>query len=133
MSRYKLYILFTAALMAVALAACGPDKTKTGQAVNMTGNAEAGKQVYVDFCASCHGPEGTGGVPNPGSDDGTVPALNPIDEEFNSVATMDLVIEHGSTPEGSNPSVLMPAFGDKKLMTPQQIADVMAYILSLSK
>ena len=46
---------------------------------------------------------------------------------------LDLFLEHGSTPEGTNPTFSMPAWGDKKLLTPQQIADVIAYVISLNK
>jgi mono/diheme cytochrome c family protein len=44
-----------------------------------------------------------------------------------------LFIEHGSTPEGDNPAKSMPAWGDNNTLTPQQIADVIAYIMSLNK
>ena len=60
-----------------------------------------------------------GGVDNPGSDDGTVPPLNPIDETLISADpqvyayNLDLFIEHGSTPEGDNPQQTMPAWGDE--------------------
>jgi mono/diheme cytochrome c family protein len=83
-------------------------------------------------------PEGVGGHVNPGSADGTVPALNPIDEtlkdpDYKTFATnLDLFLEHGSTPEGNNPIFQMPAWGDKNMITPQQIADVIAYIISLN-
>src|SRR5512143_3202937 len=50
-----------------------------GEAVNLTGDATAGATVYVDECEKCHGTEGKVGVQNPGSADGTVPPLNPID------------------------------------------------------
>ena len=50
-----------------------------------------------------------------------------------SIATnLDLFLEHGSTPEGPGPTFSMPAWGDKKLLTPQQIADVIAYVISLN-
>ena len=42
------------------------------------------------------------------------------------------IIEHGAKPAGSNPERSMPAFGDRKMLTPQQIADVIAYIISLN-
>jgi hypothetical protein len=51
-----------------------------GPAVDLTGNAVAGKLVFENNCSVCHMPAGVGGHPNPGSDDGTVPTLNPIDE-----------------------------------------------------
>jgi mono/diheme cytochrome c family protein len=50
---------------------------------------------------------------------------------------IDLFVEHGSTPEeaaqGTNPALVMPAFGDQKLLEPQDIANVIAYVISLNK
>ena len=68
----------------------------------------------------------------PGSTDGTIPELKPIDEGFSSTASMDKVIEHGALPEGDSPEKKMPAFGDEKSLTPQQIADVIAYVQSIN-
>ena len=109
-----------------------------GEAVNLTGNATAGADVFKQNCASCHGEEGKGGIDNPGSTDATIPPLNPIDPTLKSkdaktfASNIDLFIEHGSTPEGSSPQKTMLAFGDTKLLTPQQIADVIAYVISLN-
>jgi len=109
-----------------------------GAALNLTGNANSGQQVFVANCQTCHAAEGKGGVANPGSSDGTVPPLNPIDSTIANVdpkvfaSNVDLFMEHGSTPDGTNPTFLMPAWGDKKALTPQQIADVIAYIISLN-
>ena len=109
-----------------------------GAALNLAGNVTAGQEVFVANCQKCHGPQGQGGVNNPGSDDGTVPPLNPIDSTLaNSeqpvfAFNMDLFIEHGSTPSGSSPQLTMPAWGDQKKLTDQQIADVMAYVISLN-
>jgi len=110
-----------------------------GPAVNLTGSVESGKQIFAANCAACHGAEGKGGVPNPGSANGTVPTLNPIeagmvDPDFMTFAlNLDLFIEHGSTPKGDNPFRSMPAWGDSGALTPQQIADVIAYVISLNK
>jgi mono/diheme cytochrome c family protein len=110
-----------------------------GPAVNLTGDSKAGATLYVDKCQVCHGEEGKGGIDNPGSTDETTPALNPIDptlvdKDPKAFATnIDLFVEHGSTPEGTNPKDTMPAWGDKRLLTSQQIADVIAYIMSLNK
>lgn len=114
-----------------------------GQAVSLTGDATKGAQVFSDNCVSCHGDQGKGGVQNPGSADGTVPPLNPIDSSMVSTdnktfaTNIDLFLEHGSTPEadkaGDTPALQMKAFGDQKLLTPQQIADVIAYVISLNK
>jgi mono/diheme cytochrome c family protein len=109
-----------------------------GQAVQLTGDATAGAQVYTSNCQKCHGEQGKGGVVNPGSTDGTIPPLNPIDptlvdkDSKTFAFNLDLFIEHGSTPEGSNPQQTMPAWGDDKKLTPQQIADVIAYLIALN-
>jgi mono/diheme cytochrome c family protein len=78
------------------------------------------------------------GVPNPDSDDGVVPALNPIDETLMNAdakvyaGNIDLFIEHGSIPSGANPDIKMPAFGDLKLLDSQKIADLIAYVMSIN-
>ena len=110
-----------------------------GPALNLTGDPASGQQIFAANCQVCHGADGKGGNPNPGSDDGTIPALNPIDPTIKNpdpklfASNIDLFVEHGSTPAGPNPTFSMIAWGDKKLMTPQQIADVIAYVLSLNK
>jgi mono/diheme cytochrome c family protein len=110
-----------------------------GPAVDLTGNVTNGKKIFVDNCQFCHGEEGKGGLPNPGTTDTTVPSLNPIDStlvdpDYKTFAiNIDLFIEHGSVPEGFEPARSMPAWGDNDALTPQQIADVIAYIISLNK
>ena len=110
-----------------------------GPAVKLTGDAKAGGDIYVANCQKCHGEQGKGAVSNPGSTDGTVPALNPIDDTLKSsdpvvyATNLDLFIEHGSTPAGDKPTLLMTAWGDQKKLTDQQIADVIAFVESLNK
>jgi len=110
-----------------------------GDAVNLTGDATSGDQLFQSNCVPCHGPQGTQGITNPGTDDGSVPALNPIDStlvstDYKTFAyNIDLFIQHGSTPAGPNPSASMPAWGDKNALTQQQIADVIAYLINLNK
>jgi mono/diheme cytochrome c family protein len=110
-----------------------------GKAIDLKGNPVAGKQIFVTNCVICHGQEGKGEVANAGSDDGTVPPLNPIDDtlissDYNTYATnLDLFVEHGSTPAGTGPIFSMPNWGDGGKLTPQQIADVIAYVISLNK
>ena len=110
-----------------------------GPALSLTGDAQSGETIFTENCQKCHGPQGVGNMPNPGSDDGTIPPLNPIDETLvNSdlkvfAYNLDLFVEHGSTPEGPNPKETMPAWGDEGKLTPQQIADVIAYVISLNK
>ena len=98
-----------------------------------------GQERFDINCTICHGPQGKDDVPNPGSDDGTVPPLNPIDSllvdpDYKTFATnIDLFIQHGSRPEGPSPYRTMPGWGDKGAITQQQIAAVIAYIISLNK
>ncbi len=112
--------------------------TGPGEAINLTGDAVAGAQVFTAQCEKCHGPNGTQGVANPGSTDGTVPPLNPIDPAIANAdhkvfaTNLDTFLQHGSTPEGTSPKLLMPGFGDKNLLTQQQLADVIAYIIGLN-
>ncbi len=109
-----------------------------GAAVNLTGNATVGAQQFATTCVACHGAQGVGGIPNSGSTDGTVPSLNPIDPtlknaDYKTYATnLDLFIQHGSTPAGTNPIFQMPAWGDTGTLTQQQIADIIAYLISLN-
>jgi ubiquinol-cytochrome c reductase cytochrome b subunit len=109
-----------------------------GSASAIIGSAGHGAVLFDRDCASCHGPQGTDNVPNPGSADGTVPPLNPIDPELASknpqtfVDNMDRIIQHGSTPDGPNPQLDMPAFGDDNTLTQQEIADLEAYVLQLN-
>jgi mono/diheme cytochrome c family protein len=110
-----------------------------GFAINLTGDQTAGAQVFMEQCVKCHGEGGAQGVENPGSDDGTVPALNPIDPQIKNAdlktfaTNLDLVIQNGSTPVGESPKLTMPSFGEQGVLTQQQIADVIAYVMSLNK
>jgi mono/diheme cytochrome c family protein len=109
-----------------------------GPAASMTGDVARGRSSFGVFCAACHSADGVGEVPNPGSDDGTVPELNPIDPTLVSpdlkvfAVNVDLFVEHGSVPEGPAPMIVMPSFGDSKMLTDQEIADLIAYVISLN-
>ncbi len=110
-----------------------------GAAINLKGDATSGAALFKTNCATCHGQQGIGGVPNPGSSDGTVPSLNPIDPLLKNpdpkvfASNIDLFIQHGSVPEGPSPFRTMPGWGDTNEITQQQIADVIAYVISLNK
>ena len=99
----------------------GVDITVAGPASTIHGDPVAGGAKFATMCASCHGARGTVGITNPGSTDGTVPVLNPIDPGFvddsNGDAAifareLDLFLQHGSRPAGTNPLITMPGFGD---------------------
>jgi mono/diheme cytochrome c family protein len=112
---------------------------ETGMAANIIGSADHGAILFGKTCSSCHGSEGRGKIVNPGSKDGFVPLLNPIDQdEFSPDAKtfarkIDRYIQHGSRPEGPNPQFSMLSFGDTNALTQPQIADLEAYIMSLNE
>ncbi len=113
-------------------------KNLTGAAANIIGSSEQGGLLFATQCAGCHGLKGTGNIPNPGSDEGSVPGLNPIGRELFSkdpqgfANEIDRFIQHGSTPPGKEPSLRMPAFGDGSSLTQQQVSNIEAYILKLN-
>lgn len=108
------------------------------EAATLTGSWKRGKALFEKQCQSCHGPQGTDKVQNPGSDDGTVPPLNPIDPELASktpsafAAKIDRYIQHGSIPDGPSPALFMPNWGDSKTLSQKEIADVEAYVMRLN-
>lgn len=112
--------------------------SQPGPAAGMTGNANTGQQSFGQYCATCHGPQGVMGIPNPGSEDESIPPINPIDPTIANkdpkifAKQMDPFIEHGSIPDGPAPMIAMPAFGDQKLLSAQQIADIMVYVMKLN-
>jgi ubiquinol-cytochrome c reductase cytochrome b subunit len=109
-----------------------------GPAANFIGSVDRGTILFQQHCEACHGPKGTDKVPNPGSEDGTVPPLNPIDPDlFNKdpqafVDNIDRIIQHGSRPEGPNPALQMLPFGDSDSLNQQTISNIEAYILWLN-
>ena len=113
-------------------------KKQTGPAANIIGSADQGELLFGRQCAACHGARGMGKIHNPGSNDGSVPALNPIDQKlFNKnpqeyADAIDKFIQHGSIPSGPKPQLQMPAFGDNNALTQQQISNIEAYVLRLN-
>lgn len=109
-----------------------------GNAAFVIGGAENGADLYSEQCASCHGREGKGGVPNPGSDDGTVPPLVPVDPKLYDsdakvfASNVDKIIQHGAMPSGPHPVLHMPAWGDSRSLTQQEVSNLEAYILKLN-
>lgn len=109
-----------------------------GPAVKMVGDPRHGKRLFDLDCRKCHGANGEGGVPNPGSAAGQVPPLAPISRSLFSedplvfVENLDRFVQHGATPPGSNPALRMPAFGATRALTQQEIANIEAYLMSLN-
>jgi mono/diheme cytochrome c family protein len=109
-----------------AVAGTQPVSVPAGQ-----GAAVAGSALYVRYgCINCHGPNGLGGVPNPLSEDKTIPPLTGGDfrGEFNTDAKIAAVIRSGSV-LGKAPIVSMPHWGG--ILSDQQIAELNAYLKTL--
>lgn len=106
------------------------------------GGIAHGESIFVAYCQQCHEAQGKGGVDNPNSADGTVPELNPMDPEIANkdpqvfVDNLEPYLQDGAVPEadpeGADPKLKMPSFGNTYALTQQQIADVEAYVLSLN-
>lgn len=109
-----------------------------GAAASMIGNPPHGAVIFKQKCESCHGFKGRGGIPNPGSDYGKIPALNPAAKGLFSkdpvtfARNLDRVIQNGATPAGPNPAKSMPAYGKTNTLSQQEIAEVEAYIMALN-
>jgi cytochrome c oxidase cbb3-type subunit 3 len=109
-----------------------------GEAATLTGDVSRGETLFGQTCAGCHGPQGTQGIANAGSDDGSVPTLNPIDPTLVNAdpkvfaTNLDLFVQNGSTPAGPGPQISMPSFGASGTLTQQQIADLIAYVMHLN-
>jgi mono/diheme cytochrome c family protein len=95
------------------------------------GPAVAGAALYVRYgCINCHGPNGLGGVPNPGSPDKTIPPLSGQDfrKEFNTDAKIIAVIRSGSV-IGKPPITSMPHWGG--IIPAQNLHALVAYLKTL--
>ena len=95
------------------------------------GLAVAGAALYVrDGCINCHGPNGLGGVPNPLSEDKTIPPLSGADfrAEFNTDKKIEDVIRSGSV-IGRAPIVSMPHWGG--ILSDADLAALLAYLKTL--
>ncbi len=113
-------------------------ETPSGKAAYIIGSASNGEQLFKEQCAQCHGAKGAGGVPNPGSAEGVVPPLSPINKNIASpdpkqfARNIDKFIQHGAIPPGPNPALQMPVFGDNNSLTQPEISNIEAYILKLN-
>jgi mono/diheme cytochrome c family protein len=92
-------------------------------------NTGEGKNLYTTYCASCHGDQGRG--------DGVAARslpVKPADHTNNAVMSQlsdqyltDIITKGGNA---VNKSGFMPAWGSS--LNPKQVADIVAYIRSLS-
>jgi mono/diheme cytochrome c family protein len=109
----KTAIMFSAALMAVALSVGGSGLTRAQDA--LPGDAVEGKRLYLAVgCFLCHGRAGQGGAMN-----GPAPILAKTEMPFD-----------GFKGQLRQPVNDMPAYSET-LMTDKQVADIYAFVQSL--
>jgi mono/diheme cytochrome c family protein len=95
------------------------------------GAAVAGAALYVRYgCINCHGPSGLGGVPNPLSEDKTIPPLSGQDfrQEFNTDEKITEMIRSGSV-IAKPPITSMPHWGG--IIPDDDLAALVAYLKTL--
>jgi mono/diheme cytochrome c family protein len=95
------------------------------------GAAVAGAALYVKYgCINCHGPSGLGGVPNPESEDKTIPPLSGQDfrDEFNTDEKIKEMIRTGSV-IGKPPIASMPHWGG--IIPDEDLDALVAYLKTL--
>lgn len=127
----RAFILLSLAV--VILAACGVDD---GADSTRAHNAQIalGAEVYAQYCAACHGPEGEGQRPDAPlrkDDTGRFPAPPHDDTGHTWHHDDDLLIEIIKQGGMGNPEDFypMPAFGDT--LTDREIETVLAFIKTL--
>ncbi len=140
-----LALAFVLALCAIALASNGNPSTTVpssgnttpGAAASIFGSASRGLTVFDASCAACHGPAGQPTLAYPGiasvQNPNTSYSIDPLLYDPNPARfalNIDPFIQHGSNPGGV--PAPMPSFGDSGTLTQSQIADVEAYVMSLS-
>ncbi|MHB1652931.1 MAG: c-type cytochrome [Desulfitobacteriaceae bacterium] len=143
-----LTLMFVLAFSPVALAGNGEYPSKTGVPSNnnqtpgtastsMFGNAQNGATLYTQNCQVCHGPAGAANGKYPGIGAVTDPNANTaMDSGLYDVnpaifaRNLDAMLQHGSNPGGGLSP--MPNWGDSGMMSQDKIADVEAYVMTLS-
>jgi mono/diheme cytochrome c family protein len=96
------------------------------------GDVVAGAALYQYYgCINCHGPNGLGGVPNPESEDKTIPPLAGSDfrAEFNTDQKIVDFIKTGSV-LGKAPIVSMPHWGG--IVPDPNLQALVAYLKTLA-
>jgi mono/diheme cytochrome c family protein len=95
--------------------------------------AEKGRAIYARAgCIACHGVDGRGGHPNPGTHGGVIPALAPLMGTY-TAAELKAKIKQGVIPEshqGMTPSVIMPPWKD--ILSDEELDALTSYLLGLA-
>lgn len=95
---------------------------------------ERGRRIYGRYgCATCHGPNGKGGVSNPGAQIDPIPALERVAEGFTE-EEVKAVIRNGRMPLAKDPQAPTPRLwmnSWKTLMNEEELDALVDYLFSL--
>jgi mono/diheme cytochrome c family protein len=113
-----------------------PAGAASAPALTLSPEQQRGLKVYDQFsCVACHGPAGTGGMPNYNSQtQQQVPSLIHVADSYTKPELIAKIqngvpVEPKLDPNGPTPPLHMPAFKD--LIDAQQMQDLVAYLFSL--
>ena len=117
-------VLTTGPTVARGSAPDGEPASKPAAPASPSGDAAAGKQLYLSYCSSCHGKSGDGKGP-------AAIALRPPPGDLRVTASdreaLTAIITNGGAAVGKSP--VMIAW--KATLNAKQIADIVAFIESL--
>ena len=126
----RLFVLFTVAVIAMLLAACGGGGAAQPTAVpEVKGDAVAGKAKFEGTCASCHGLDAKG-LPNLGKDLTTSTFAKGLSDK-DLVAF--IIKGRASSDPANTTGVDMPAKGGNPALSEKDMYDIVAYVRTLEK
>lgn len=151
MDKRVFYLVVVLLLLAMGLAACGgggaDEAVETGSGggaeeaveagsagegdeaaeTGSGGDAQAGQQLFVSSCSSCHGPEGKG-MPGLGSDLTTSDFVAGLSD-----SELVAFIKEGRTPDhpDNTTGVAMPPKGGNPSLSDEDLANIVAYIRTI--
>ncbi len=117
-------LLLAAIALTLVVASCGGTGSDSASATPIgPGDATAGKQVYGDYCAACHGRDFEGSVQGPSHLDAHFEPATTTDQDYRNAI-------HDGVEESTYDFGNMPAI---RSLDDQQVADVIAYIRSVQE
>ncbi|MBI2069600.1 MAG: c-type cytochrome [Elusimicrobia bacterium] len=96
--------------------------------------AEKGKSIFARYgCATCHGPDGKGGVKNPNSQGGEIPRIDRVAEGFTEEEVKKVIMD-GRIPVPEDAKAPLPPFwmnAWKSVLSEEELHNLVDYLFSL--
>lgn len=132
MTRKWIVVISVATLLLLLLAACGgggdaADAGAANEEVEVAGDAQAGKQLFVQSCSACHG-EDAKGLPNLGKD---LTASTFVADQSNEALLQFVKTGRPVSDPANSTGIDMPPKGGNPALTDEQILDIIAYIRTI--